>query len=168
MDIWDLHAPGYSRYCQKAIAGFLQPRRFISPSFRAERKVVRYRADPTRARLRANFRRSWLLFGIMREQRVLSARTLKQARCEERVQNYPKDSSAEKSEFMQIIFDRTLLTFFLYSRTNYCRDIFDRSDVYHSRNILLHLTKLRNIWHVCCNSRMNARDERIALELDGC
>lgn len=99
---------------------------------------------------------------------MLSARTLKQARCEERVQNYPKDSSAEKSEFMQIIFDRTLLTFFLYSRTNYCRDIFDRSDVYHSRNILLHLTKLRNIWHVCCNSRMNARDERIALELDGC
>lgn len=36
------------------------------------------------------------------------------------------------------------------------------------RDILLHLAELRNIWHVCCNSRMNARDERIALEPDGC
>lgn len=53
---------------------------------------------------------------------------------------------------------------------NFIRDhnIVIYSICYYSRNILLHLTKLRNIWHVCRNSRMNARDERIALELDGC
>lgn len=37
-----------------------------------------------------------------------------------------------------------------------------------SRGILLYLAELRNIWHVCRNSRMNARHERIVLELDGC
>lgn len=76
-----------------------------------------------------------------------------------------KDPNARLWKFMETFSIECYLLFFFI---RIYRNILDRWDTYYSRNILLHLTKLRNIWHVCCNSRMNARDERIALELDGC